>query len=578
MFRFDPERLNTTEELGSSINACVYPYQKYPEDNRYAVKHMFAKDFPTLRKLIQEIVIGFSCDHPSILPMKGYFIEESRPIGWNLYIKMPRMQGTLKDILDKHKKDNDPIPEKDIIRYFHTIACGLEYLHKRKIAHRDVKPANILFGKDGKVVLGDIGVGKFVPDDEALVYVSDIAGTELYRAPEMSAGAPKTLKKDVYKADSWSLGIVIGELCLLHRKERRPNQALEVYLKSQLAQIETKYSKMLAALVGELLHPNMAQRKSVSQIRQALEDHYGNILGLEGANVSKFTLDKVKNELLKNWRTMFDFDISKGFLIKGTDTNKIGDKLMGEFLKDLGVKFTMNNLQTLQNLDINIESCSQVTDVGLNRLAEHIGGSLKELRNLSINLVACFEIQDQGLTALGQQIANNLKSLEELTLDLGWCKKISDQGLKGFQASLTQTNLQSLQCLTLNFRGCSQISDEGIKEFSTHLGSELKSLSHLSLCFWNCVLITDNGLRELGTRALPTLEKLYHLSLNFIGCYEIINGGIEGLALSIMTNQKKLKNVTLSFIGTGVEQEKKEDLKNTLNELLGFIPHRNIAL
>ncbi len=58
-----------------------------------------------------------------------------------------------------------------------------------------------------------------------------------------------------------------------------------------------------------------------------------------------------------------------------------------------------------------------------------------------------------------------------------------------------------------------------------------------------------------------------------------------------MTNQKKLKHITLNFIGTEyslrtsltnfknrVEQDKKEDLKSTLNELLSFIPHRNIAV
>jgi len=538
---------------------------------------MFAQDFSTLRKFIQEIVIGFSCEHPSILPMKGYYIEQAKPMGWNLYIKMPRMQGSLKDILDKHKKDNDPIPEKDIIRYFYSIACGLEYLHNKKIAHRDVKPANILFDKEGHVRLGDIGVGKFVPDDEALIYVSDVAGTELYRAPEMSAGGPKMLKKDVYKADSWSLGIVIGELCLLHRKERRPNQALEAYLKGQLAQIETKYSPKLASLLGDLLHADPLKRKSIEQIRKSLEENYGKLLGMESSNISAFNLDKVKNELQKQWRSVFELDTTKGFVVKGTDPNKINNNVMLDFMKDLEIKFRANDLENLQNLELNLECCSQITNEGLEQVAAYIGANLKKLNNLAINFAACYEIKDEGLAALGAQIGANLKSLEELSLDFGWCKKITDKGLKGFHDALG-TNLQHLQYLTLHYRGCILITDEGVKAVATHIGSDLKHLNHLSLSFWNCNLIKDQGLREVSNRIVANMEKLYHLSLNFIGCYEITDEEIKSLALNITMNLKKLKHITLNLIGTGNNPDTKEDLKNALTELFSFIPQRNLSI
>ena len=86
-----------------------------------------------------------------------------------------------------------------------AIGRGLMYAHQWLI-HRDVKPANILLGRDRRVALTDFGVAK---DLVSGATGSTIAGTGRYMAPEQRQGAPVDGRTDVF-----ALGLVLAEMLL----------------------------------------------------------------------------------------------------------------------------------------------------------------------------------------------------------------------------------------------------------------------------------------------------------------------------------------------------------------------------
>lgn len=276
MFRFDSKKVDFSTKLGKGGYGTVYPYvdPKNPTDNRWAVKRISAPDFETVLAHINEIVLGFSCDHPALLPIKGYHIKRTDPNyeNFQIYIKMPRMEADLKSELEKHSTAKKHIPEEKIIQYLHTLAAGLEYLHKRKIAHRDIKPGNILIDKQGQLKLGDIGIGKLLPEDEVTYSISH-AGTPAYTPPELVENNPQLKKKDLYKADIWSLGITIAELCLLHPKlgEATPISQLEAAIHEKLRSLQGKYSIELLELIMGLLQSDPSHRLSAAQVKEILE-------------------------------------------------------------------------------------------------------------------------------------------------------------------------------------------------------------------------------------------------------------------------------------------------------------------
>lgn len=62
-----------------------------------------------------------------------------------------------------------------------TIILSLEYLHKKMIIHRDVKPENIVFDDMGYASLTDLGIAKYLRSEN----YQDTSGTPGYMAPEV---------------------------------------------------------------------------------------------------------------------------------------------------------------------------------------------------------------------------------------------------------------------------------------------------------------------------------------------------------------------------------------------------------
>lgn len=87
------------------------------------------------------------------------------------------------------------------------ILRGLQYLHEKGIAHRDVKCANCLLSSTGSVKLADFGASKRFESDSI---VSGLKGTPHWMAPEVIRGTQMTT--GWMNADVWSLGCTVVEM------------------------------------------------------------------------------------------------------------------------------------------------------------------------------------------------------------------------------------------------------------------------------------------------------------------------------------------------------------------------------
>ena len=87
------------------------------------------------------------------------------------------------------------------------LAAAIAYAHERDIAHRDVKPANVLLSDSGTVKLADFGIARLIGDTVRHTRTGTAVGTAAYIAPEQVAGEDLTTALDVY-----SLGLVLLEM------------------------------------------------------------------------------------------------------------------------------------------------------------------------------------------------------------------------------------------------------------------------------------------------------------------------------------------------------------------------------
>ena len=171
--------------------------------------------------------------------------------------------GDLAHIIQNCKKHRLRVPEEDIKRYFFQLLSALRTLHRFNIIHRDLKSANIFVcEKRQQVKLGDMNVSKILKQD----FASTQTGTPYYASPEVWRDEDYNAKADI-----WSLGCVIFELCNL----KQPFQASgldRLYKKVQGKHIERFdgfYSEELQEMVHKCLTLDYLKRPGARELMTA---------------------------------------------------------------------------------------------------------------------------------------------------------------------------------------------------------------------------------------------------------------------------------------------------------------------
>ncbi|EIW84849.1 kinase-like protein [Coniophora puteana RWD-64-598 SS2] len=125
----------------------------------------------------------------------------------NLYTLLELAHGgTLADLI----QNSGPFDSRTASFYFSNIVCGLGFLHRQGIVHRDVKPDNLLVNADGYLVLTDFGLSVMEKDTRGDFEDFRDEGTDAYMAPELDV---KPRDKFIPQAvDWWAAGVVLFQM------------------------------------------------------------------------------------------------------------------------------------------------------------------------------------------------------------------------------------------------------------------------------------------------------------------------------------------------------------------------------
>jgi NIMA (never in mitosis gene a)-related kinase len=169
--------------------------------------------------------------------------------------------GDLAYHVKKKRAKNETFSETEIMNWFVQICMALEYVHGRKILHRDLKSQNIFLTANNTIKLGDFGISRVLENtnDQALT----VQGTPYYMSPEICQSKPYT-----YTSDVWSLGCILYELCTLKHAFSAENLLGLVFKIVQDKQdpVPDIYSADLRNLVSLLLNKDEKKRPQVIDI------------------------------------------------------------------------------------------------------------------------------------------------------------------------------------------------------------------------------------------------------------------------------------------------------------------------
>ena len=130
-------------------------------------------------------------------------------------------KGDFHNYIRKLRLRNKKLSNHWICRFLLQVCIGINYLHKNKVIHRDIKASNIYLDKDYNVKIGDFGIAK--PFDKVML-ANTCIGSPYYMSPEL-------FKEEQYseKTDIWSLGCFLYELITFNHPFEAHNLANLTY-------------------------------------------------------------------------------------------------------------------------------------------------------------------------------------------------------------------------------------------------------------------------------------------------------------------------------------------------------------
>lgn len=248
-------------KLGSGASGTVFLVYDYLTCETFALKQIKKPSTfdRTKDRTENECNIMRSIKHPCVVRMlKVYDIQDF------VYILLEFMEGG--DLLSCIcNSSNKCLSEQNSKLMFYQMCHAVKYLHNQNIAHRDLKPDNMLLSSSKNAVLikiADFGLSKIMIDD---ALTQTICGTSYYIAPEVLYTEGRG--KYTIAVDIWSLGVVLYT-CL---SGTFPFNGVQQTLKGDFKFGSSKWlnvSKTAQNLIKQMLTVDANHRPSIEQVLQ----------------------------------------------------------------------------------------------------------------------------------------------------------------------------------------------------------------------------------------------------------------------------------------------------------------------
>ncbi|MER5476534.1 serine/threonine-protein kinase [Streptomyces sp. NPDC002734] len=144
------------------------------------------------------------------------------------------------------------------------VLAALRAAHEVGVLHRDVKPANVLIGNDGRVVLTDFGIATLA-GDTALTRTGEVIGSPEYLAPERALGRPSGPE-----ADLWSLGVLLYAAVEGSSPFRQDTPLTTLRAVVDEPPAPPRWAGPLAVVIDGLLRKDPAERTSADEAERQL--------------------------------------------------------------------------------------------------------------------------------------------------------------------------------------------------------------------------------------------------------------------------------------------------------------------
>ena len=279
--QFRIEDYHIVKQLGEGSYGVIY---RVVDNNKnpFAMKKLIAHDLKEVESFHKEFEFVSTCKHKNIMKIYGAQISVLDFSTFALYVLMEIAAWDWDSDIKKHLQNRNYYKEEELIIILKQLVSALYFMQaKKKVAHRDIKPQNVLVFNDNGVKhfkVADFGEAKEVKISKQL---NTLRGTELYMSPALYDALKENVedvKHDAFKSDVFSLGF-----CFIYASSLNFNIIYDVRDVKDMNKIEkilmkhlkNKYTNNYIKVLCLMLETDENKRFDFIQLYEYIKENFG---------------------------------------------------------------------------------------------------------------------------------------------------------------------------------------------------------------------------------------------------------------------------------------------------------------
>ena len=255
LFDLSNDDTRTVSLVSSKTNGKLYTIKSYPK-NRIIKEKLFSK-LESLKNIMLKM------DYPHIVKFIKILKDRN-----HIFFLYEFIKGIEFDILIR-EIDHNPFSTYQIQFYFASILIIINFLHKNKIVHRDIRPENFIVRENGYLSLYNLRYAKEIKDK-----TNSIIGNYNYMAPEVILGEGYSFEVDYWSAAVIMYECVIGHLPFVGDQDD-PMSIYFVIINGKLNFPQGFEHKSFEFLINSMLEKNSTKRLSKIELIQTQQFFFG---------------------------------------------------------------------------------------------------------------------------------------------------------------------------------------------------------------------------------------------------------------------------------------------------------------
>ena len=279
--KFEENEYKDIRELGHGAFGKINLVKDIKTEQEFALKQIFSRDDKDCKEKIKKLESLYKLENDNIIKLYKINITNNPYSTFIINILMEKAENDWDKEIKNRIKTNQFYTELEILVILKQLISGLFFLQKNNIAHRDVKPQNILiFEKKSRFLkktiykIADLGEAKDYPKNKK---EHTLIGSELFMSPLVYNGFRQNKRYIIhnpFKSDVYSLGLCfVYAICLNLDavKNIREMKYKENITKNIESKLKINYSPRLMNIIYKMIEYEENNRYDFEQLEKELE-------------------------------------------------------------------------------------------------------------------------------------------------------------------------------------------------------------------------------------------------------------------------------------------------------------------